>query len=519
MALPPEQIRIKRRREEEPVETLYIQPETRQTKRRFTDFVFQRVILDQEEAGVGSASNPSLTNERSTRHSCSRTAGSGPSVPIVRTGSPSPQLQDKTQIPASTPKAHGTRGMAVLVKEPRSRSSSAKLPFRPLPAHSAMRRFHIAAPATSQKVLHKAGGGVQKNKGLKHAVVVEQKGDVAKTISDLNDITVGTGEDINILGGKPAEPAPRKRRVVNEAERRWREQNNARQYQSRIQPDNGQSKKTGNSTKDDPSTWDLDSTELADELQSIAMEAASAMPVVITETKTLPPAPKVYLPTISPVLKYKPKLPKRQRGRRGRRFGIFDGADESGESSAADTLPPSPGTTGLENISVLKEALEEHVMLDKEWKDNDSDYVYDVFIRRPVQEFADDPKFLHIQQGYWSIEGEKAPTNIGVVVISEKDMHYWNELAEDDDDESYWNTGDEDSNAEDNPANEYPDEDLDIEDEFDDVNAAYNKYRRYGSDDEQYDMNEIDEHRFKPTTHDSSAEEASDAEKRYPWGR
>ncbi|KAI5309513.1 hypothetical protein KEM55_003085, partial [Ascosphaera atra] len=44
MSLPPEHIRIKRRRDDDPIETLYIQSsDARTAKRRFTDFVFQRV--------------------------------------------------------------------------------------------------------------------------------------------------------------------------------------------------------------------------------------------------------------------------------------------------------------------------------------------------------------------------------------------------------------------------------------------------------------------------------------------
>ncbi|KAF7121737.1 hypothetical protein CNMCM5793_009290 [Aspergillus hiratsukae] len=60
MALPPEQINIKRRREEEPVDTLYIQSELRQTKRRFTDFVFQRVQVGGNDRVSGASSSASL---------------------------------------------------------------------------------------------------------------------------------------------------------------------------------------------------------------------------------------------------------------------------------------------------------------------------------------------------------------------------------------------------------------------------------------------------------------------------
>lgn len=43
--------------------------------------------------------------------------------------------------------------------------------------------------------------------------------------------------------------------------------------------------------------------------------------------------------------------------------------------------------------------------------------------------------------------------------------------------------------AENNPANDYPDEDLSWDDEDDDPNAIYSKYRdRAASDDEEFDI-------------------------------
>ena len=46
--------------------------------------------------------------------------------------------------------------------------------------------------------------------------------------------------------------------------------------------------------------------------------------------------------------------------------------------------------------------------------------------------------------------------------------------------------------AEDNPANDYPDEDLDFDDEYDDVNAAYCRFRYNASDDEEFDVNDYE---------------------------
>jgi hypothetical protein len=49
------------------------------------------------------------------------------------------------------------------------------------------------------------------------------------------------------------------------------------------------------------------------------------------------------------------------------------------------------------------------------------------------------------------------------------------------------------STAEDNPANDYPDEELSSADENDDPTAVYHRYRHAGSDDEEFDVNYYDE--------------------------
>lgn len=46
--------------------------------------------------------------------------------------------------------------------------------------------------------------------------------------------------------------------------------------------------------------------------------------------------------------------------------------------------------------------------------------------------------------------------------------------------------------AENNPANDYPDEELSSEDENDDPTAIYSKYRQAMSDDEEFDVDYSD---------------------------
>ena len=59
----------------------------------------------------------------------------------------------------------------------------------------------------------------------------------------------------------------------------------------------------------------------------------------------------------------------------------------------------------------------------------------------------------------------------------------WQEyLNEDNDEDDEWD--EEDSNAEDNPAHDYPEDEVDTDDEY--GHNAY-RYRQHGSEDELYD--------------------------------
>jgi len=88
----------------------------------------------------------------------------------------------------------------------------------------------------------------------------------------------------------------------------------------------------------------------------------------------------------------------------------------------------------------------------------------------------------------------------GILVIAEEDQELWEAYAEDEDAE--WDEEDADSNgkssylrrrtklmmlAEDNPTNDYPEEEVESDDEHD-----YNpyRYRRGASDDEEFDIDE-----------------------------
>lgn len=99
----------------------------------------------------------------------------------------------------------------------------------------------------------------------------------------------------------------------------------------------------------------------------------------------------------------------------------------------------------------------------------------------------------YVFETYVRIKTESGPTimldptsqSFGYLVIDEDTEELWQQYLNDDNDsDDEWDEEDEDSNAEDNPRNDYPDDEVSSDDEF--GRNAY-RYRKYCSDDEQYD--------------------------------
>lgn len=104
--------------------------------------------------------------------------------------------------------------------------------------------------------------------------------------------------------------------------------------------------------------------------------------------------------------------------------------------------------------------------------DDPNDYIFETYVR--VE-----------QNSIPSLSTKLEPESYGVLVIDEEDEELWEQYLRDEDGEDdEWDSEDGDSNAEDNPRNEYPDEELSEDDEY---GTNLYKYRRYGSDNEQYD--------------------------------
>jgi hypothetical protein len=79
--------------------------------------------------------------------------------------------------------------------------------------------------------------------------------------------------------------------------------------------------------------------------------------------------------------------------------------------------------------------------------DNEEDYVYDVYIRRPLSEsemLTNPLAELECEQQLQQLEA--ASRGIGVIVITAEDEQYWEHFVEDEEEE--WDSEDADSNGE-----------------------------------------------------------------------
>ncbi|KAF3386710.1 hypothetical protein F1880_001466 [Penicillium rolfsii] len=502
MSLPPEQINIKRRREEEPVETLYIQSATRQTKRRFTDYVFERVTVNRKDA-ADDATGPPPGNPAAQRvirsprsvsnlHIPNRRAGhttNANGVPVVRATSPGAEIREAQRMAAAQKEAEEKRrralqpqhvpqpspspGPATATEPDRSSSPS----VTPLSSRAqSLRRFQISRSnspglGTSRTV----GGGIQKRRpdgaapGV--AVLVEQlrRQPHSRQASMVAGLVDRARVDESTEQPKEVPVKPRKRPVVNQAERKWRAERQsaitaAKQHLSEVLDNSAQ--------QAHHNTWEEESERLVKDLEQVALELEhehereNQMEIDDHSTDYSHRAQPLFAPTpISPPkpMKYQPRPPKQPR-----------------------SVPQKPTPEiETENVVVGGAAATSAVV-----EDNEDDYVYDVYIRRPLSEsemLTNPLAELECEQQLQQLEA--ASRGIGVIVITAEDEEYWEHFVEDDEEE--WDSEDADSNAENNPANEYPDEELSSSDEEDDPTAIYRKYRhRATSDDEEFDIDD-----------------------------
>ncbi|PYH47772.1 Iwr1 domain-containing protein [Aspergillus saccharolyticus JOP 1030-1] len=534
MSLPPEQINIKRRREEEPVDTLYIQSELHQTKRRFTDFVFQRVQVSGPRSTTSGTASPSLlasgqqrvirTPRSVSSGVSSSTVAAGGGIPLVRATSPGAEFREERRLAAArreqderlkralhsfpapsatlSPAADGRSSLPSHAAGPTGLASNVaatasgehESPATPASSTSqSLRRFQISRSSTPvNSTLRSTGAGVQKRKGDGPVAVLVEKlrrkphsrqaslvADAVSGAEGLEVVSSGLG------AAAQEEPArPRKRPVVNQAERKWREERKnaisaAKQHISQVLDRETQASRQ--------TTWEDESERLAKELEQVALELDAEMEVDMSYTQSQSNRETMGLlgsltgqssqsrstGMPKPPLKYQPRTPNQHRPTQK----ITDGDSVQDANLATAVAEP-----------LLAEQDDD--------EESDGEYVYDTYIRKPlpVSGLLTDP-LANVEldhQAWFKQHGiDMTRQDIGLIVITEEDEEYWENFAEDEEDDERWDSEDADSNAENNPANDYPDEELSWDDEDEDPTAIYSKYRVHArSDDEEFDFDD-----------------------------
>ncbi|KAI9737050.1 MAG: hypothetical protein M1834_000640 [Cirrosporium novae-zelandiae] len=424
MSLPPEVIHIKRRRDEEPPDTLYIQSENDQEikRRRFTDYGFSRL----QDVNTLTGYTSSLTNQKPSQKAVSSLMPN--EVPQLKIGDNLREERgDQNERSINDVKKNSARPHSSL-------GSVRDLQLPEIAKHVAQaRRFHLTharRPSSPISFSQPSFSGVRKRKkGQKQepAVFIERSPE-AKRKSGKGTLSYGLERkrlslENEVKKQTATASTPRKRPIASATEKMWRAEQWSQNHPSRSHP----SIDAENNDR---------TLQLAQELQEFALQETRAS----MSTETSPKSPG----QISK-LKFQPKQPQHRRN--------------------------SPSS------SVLTQNQDSHEFSPV---DDDGDYVFDTYIRQPVATLASPLPVTGLEQSVIS-------NNIGFLVITEEDEEFL-DTFEDEEGDGIWDSEDEDSNAEDHPFNDYPEDEVNSDDEY--GYGAY-QYRHAASDDEQFDEDDI----------------------------
>lgn len=463
-----------------------IQSELHQTKRRFTDFVFQRVTISGKDGsrvgddgdggqdpGSSSPAIPPPGRVLKTPRSVSSlnvtkgpgrnpfaglgigggngAAGGTSGAPLVRATSPGAEFREERRLaaarkekeekikralhssapedaPAASPGSGaapapvraGSESFAAASRSgsgrasPASAVSSSEKGTGKTGVSTSVRRFQISRSVDLRRSVE---GGIQKRKGQSGdtvAVLVEKlRGDShSRKASMVVDHLSQAGDGAKTAAAAAIEePArPRKRPVVNQAEKKWREERKnaisaAKQNISHVM-DKGED----------------ESERLAQQFEQIALELDGDGDSAVKDAEmNIAPAPKAYPTQPKPSLKYQPRTPTKPRPTETKTPSQPSSEKQAGEAVETDS-------------------------------DSDEDYVYDVYIRKPLPEaglFSNPLTDLETDQDAWFRQNgiDTTRQDIGVIVITQEDEGYWENFVESDDDEEQWDDEDADSNG------------------------------------------------------------------------
>ncbi|KAK4696066.1 hypothetical protein P7C71_g1797, partial [Lecanoromycetidae sp. Uapishka_2] len=223
----------------------------------------------------------------------------------------------------------------------------------------------------------------------------------------------------------------RKRPNATAAERKWRTDNWGRPVESVANATNAP--KLAQSVNEPSNQWDYKSPLLAEQLQQIALQEIQAHK---KRSKDLNASQ----------LKTQPKPPKPRQ-------------------------PESELSAGKENG--------DYTVVDAVDSNDDSIYVFDTYIRSSVGKEDD----VHNIELPVAVVPDMNSGSFGIIVIDDDQEELWETYGEDHESDAECDSEEEDENAEDFYGNDYPEDEVESDDEFD--RGAYN-YRHDASDDEEY---------------------------------
>ncbi|KIW24352.1 uncharacterized protein PV07_10071 [Cladophialophora immunda] len=262
MSLPPERISVKRRRQEEPVEALYLEHGTGpDKKRRVTDFYFQRLQNDVIAPVSQRATSQAIWSEPPA-----------PGVPPIRLTSPDDAKRDLEE-PGTEKDDAAPKEKSKAPDNASADSASKSAPTTPAASQALQqaRRFHLTRHLSSV-LSPSTSGGIRKPKNFirpplatfveRHAPVFSHEQNPLyrdQPIDKMLDVRQDNG-----VGGSKSDEVPEPNLEALQASRRS-------QTSTFVQTASGAAR-NGTSIRDHPSTWNLESDQLADELAALAME-------------------------------------------------------------------------------------------------------------------------------------------------------------------------------------------------------------------------------------------------------
>ncbi|KAL9006226.1 MAG: hypothetical protein Q9188_000998 [Gyalolechia gomerana] len=366
-------------------------------------------------------------------------------IPIVRTTLPD---EDHGQPPSASPACLQQNVVRGLAGGPNKHVQSADGSLNIVSDHQCRfptllskehRKFHLTRTSTSTRTPSVLHGGIQKTKKKpkKKLAVFVERSDIAKKLSHprTNDAT------FNEEQSKPGEIAPppsaecltpRKRPLASPAERNWKTQT----WKQPLKSSAGTKPAAVETHETDTAT---NSDGLALQLQEFALDVSGVGRQASQVTK-------------HPKVKVKPKPPK-----------------------------PRPAKDGLGTNGQDRKVFGSSMDLSGFGEDTEN-FVFDVYVRQP-QRIGE-----NTSMGLQHAALEKANSDkIGVLVIEDEDQETW-ELYGDEDQSSDegWNSEEEDENAEGYYGNDYPEDELDSDDEY---NRDTYKHWHSTFDEEEFEDN------------------------------